>query len=131
MENPISYHYYGDRIRTLFMITGLLMAATLPFFSELIHLPVTISLIAMLGLAVLGGFLNPNQKWIIVLDTIVSILAFGTFEYYAVTTYLSVAPTSATNVYFYWLNQVFALFFFLAVYLSVKTLRGKLLENAQ
>jgi hypothetical protein len=129
MEENTNYHYYGDRIRGLFMITGLLMVVTLPVFSSLIHMPVTISLIAILALAILGGVLNPSQKWIIITDTIVSVLGFAGFEYYAVDTYLHVLPNSAPHVYFYWLNQVFALLFFLAVYLSVKTLRGKMLAD--
>lgn len=127
--DEINYHYYGNRIRGLFMFTGILMTVTLPFFSSLIHVPITVSIIAMLALAVLGGFLNPTQKWIIVVDTIVAILAFAGFEYYAVNTYLHVAPDVPSHVYFYWLNQVFALLFFLAVYLSIKTLRGKLLAG--
>lgn len=127
--DEINYHYYGDRIRGLFVFTGVLMTITLPFFSSIIKLPITISLIAMLGLAILGGFLNPVQKSIIVIDTIVSIVAFLVFEYYAVTTYMYAEPGVSMNVYFYWLNQIFALLFFLAVYLSIKTLRGKMLAS--
>lgn len=129
--DEVNYHYYGDRIRSLFMLTGVLMTVTLPFFSSIIKLPVTVSLVAMLGLAVLGGFLNPVQKSIIIIDTIVSIIAFLVFEYYAVTTYLYAEPGIQLNVYFYWLNQVFALLFFLAVYLSIKTLRGKMLAKRE
>ncbi len=127
--DEINYHYYGDRIRGLFMFTGVLMTITLPFFSSIIKLPITISLVAMLALAVLGGFLNPVQKSIIIIDTIVSVLAFLAFEYYAVTTYMNTDPSVSLNVYFYWLNQIFALLFFLAVYLSIKTLRGKMLAS--
>lgn len=123
------YHYYGDRIRGLFMITGVLMAVTLPFFNSLIDLPITISIIAMLGLAVLGGFINPVYRSVMVLNVIVSVCAFVGFEYYAVDTYLHASPSVPLNVYFYWLNQIFALFFFLAVYLSIKTLRGRLMAR--
>ena len=129
MEDPINYHYYGDRIRALFFLTGLLMVVTLPVFSSLIQIPVTASLVAILALAILGGVLNPSQKWTIITDTIVSILGFAGFEYYAVDTYLHVLPNSNIHIYFYWLNQIFALLFFLAVYLSTKTLRGKILEE--
>ena len=122
-------HYYGDSIRGLFMFTGVVMVATLPTFSQLIQVPVTVSIVAMLALAILGGFLNPVQKWIMFVDTCVSILAFIGFEYYAVNTYLYLSPNVPAHVYFYWLNQVFALFFFLAVYLSIKTLRGRLMAK--
>lgn len=125
----IKYHYYGDTIRGLFMFTGALMVVTLPFFSSLIHMPITISIIAMLALAVLGGFLNPIQKLIIIIDTLVAVLGFIAFEYYAVDTYLNVDPTISSHIYFFWLNQIFALLFFLAVYLCVKTFRAKILTK--
>ncbi len=83
----------------------------------------------MLGLAVLGGFINPVHRFAMVLNVIVSIFAFVGFEYYAVDTYLHASPNVPLHVYFYWLNQIFALFFFLAVYLSVKTLRGRLMAK--
>ncbi|MBP6884871.1 MAG: hypothetical protein KBC17_03555 [Candidatus Pacebacteria bacterium] len=131
MIEQTNNHYYGNSIRSLFVITGVLMTISLPYFSDLISMPISVSLIAMLGLAILGGFLNPVQKWIIVVDTLVSILAFAGFEYYAVHTYLTATPNIQSHVYFYWLNQIFALLFFLAVYLSIKTLRGKLLEKSE
>lgn len=129
MEEINLYHYYGDKIRGLFMFTGILMVVALPFFSSLIQMPIMISIFSILVLAVLGGFLNPTQKWIIVADTFVAIFGFIAFEYYAVQAFLASSPVSQLNVYFYWLNQIFALLFFIAVYLCVKTLRGKIVEH--
>jgi hypothetical protein len=129
MEKDNLYHYYGDRIRGLFMFTGILMVVSLPFFSSLIQVPIMVSILGILALAVLGGFLNPSQKWIIVADTFVAIFGFIAFEYYAVKAYLAVPPVSVLNTYFYWLNQIFALLFFLTVYLCIKTLRGKILAS--
>ncbi|MDQ5971090.1 MAG: hypothetical protein QG566_36 [Patescibacteria group bacterium] len=123
------YHYYGDRIRGLFMITGILMVVTLPFFSSIIHVPTMVSIVGILALAILGGFLNPVQRWIIVADTFVAVFGFIAFEYYAVQAYLAVPPVPPLNTYFYWLNQIFALLFFLTVYLCIKTLRGKILAS--
>jgi hypothetical protein len=84
--------------------------------------------VGILLLAILGGFLNPAQKWIIYLDTLASIVAFISFEYYAVYTYMNLSPAVVMNVYFYWVNQIAALLFFLATYLCVKTLRGRILS---
>lgn len=129
MEQKPPEHYYGNSVRTLFIITGILMVVSLPFFSSLLNIPLYVSLIAILGLAVFGGFLNPVQKWIIVANTVISVAAFVGFEYYAVHTYKSLPPDVPLHVAFFWINQAFALLFFLAVYLSVKTLRGKILKN--
>lgn len=127
MEENNLYHYYGDIIRGLFMFVGTFMVVSLPFFSNLIHIPVTISILAMLTLAVLGGFLNPVQKTIIIIDTCVSIIGFMAFEYFAVNAYLEMTPVNTLNVYFYWFNQIAAIILFIAVYLCVKTLRGKII----
>ncbi|MCX6755811.1 MAG: hypothetical protein NTX85_00505 [Candidatus Nomurabacteria bacterium] len=127
-EKQIAYHYHGDKVRILFVIMGVLMAGTLPLFSSMINLPISISIVGILLLAILGGFLNPAQKWIIYLDTLASIVAFISFEYYAVYTYMNLSPAVALNVYFYWVNQIAALLFFLATYLCVKTLRGRMLS---
>lgn len=129
METLNLYHYYGDKIRVLFIITGILMVITLPYFNSIVHVPVAISLVAILALAVLGGFLNPVQRWIIISDTIASILGFAAFEYYAIETYIRVSPDAQLSIIFYWVNQIFALLFFLSVYLCVKTLRGKILSK--
>lgn len=128
-EKQISYHYHGDRIRVLFVLTGLLMVATLPVFNVLVNVPITISMVAIVALAVLGGFLNPAWKWIIYVDAVVSILAFMAFEYYAVHTYMNSSLDIPINFYFYWVNQVLAILFFFAMYLSVKTVRGRMLAK--
>lgn len=127
-ENQITYHYHGDKVRVLFVVMGVIMAGTLPMFSSLINMPITVSIMGIVLLAILGGFLNPAQKWIIYLDTIAAVVAFVTFEYYAVYTYLNLSPHVSINVYFYWVNQIAALLFFLATYLCVKTVRGRMLS---
>ena len=129
MRDIITYNYYGDKIRGLFMIAGVLMVIGLPFFAKIIDLPVTISIIAFLALAILGGFLNPIQKWIIILDSVVSVLAFAGFEYYAVHTYVNMTPNTPIEMWFFWFNQIFAVLFFIAIYLSMKTVRGRLMAE--
>lgn len=119
-----AYHYYGDIIRVLFVISGLIMVASYPFFSIFIKVPILISIIASISLAVFGGLMNPKQKWIMILNTIISIIGFIIFEYMAVYTYLNLVPTKNIHIIFFWTNQILALFFFFASYLSTKTVRG-------
>src|SRR3989338_1746568 len=100
MEEKTVEHYYGDKVRTLFIIGGLIMLASYPFFSSLINAPMPIAILACLALAVFGGLMNPEQKWVIFLNTVIPLVAF------------------------FWVNQVLALIFFFAAYLSTKSLRG-------
>lgn len=125
----LNEHYYGDAVRVIFIVAGLVMIIIFPFFSNILKIPVVVPILAVLILAVLGGFLNPRQTWIIAVNTVVSILGCGIFQYYAANAYLTLSPTSDINVAFFWANQVLAILFFVAIYLSVKSFRGKLVSS--
>ncbi len=118
-------HYYGDTVRSIFIISGALMIVGLPFFSSIIPFPISLSIIAILVLGIFGGFQNPLQKWVIRANAYISVAGFLIFAYYAVHAYMSLSPDYRINVYFFWVNEVLALLFFLSVYLSIKSLRGK------
>jgi uncharacterized protein YacL len=122
-------HYYGDTIRWLFMCIGIMMAVSLPFFASLIQIPIGICIIAILTLAVFSGFLNPKQRWVIFAETIIAVLIFLTFEYYAVNAYDTLSSNISLNVYFFWFNQIAAIVSLIAVYLCFKTLRGHMLSQ--
>ncbi len=124
-------HYYGDQVRILFVIGGLIMIITYPFFNPLIGIPAPLAIIGFASLAIFGGFMNPKQKWVIKASSIISVLAFVIFEYVAVNAYLKLSPTKNINIAFFWINQVLALIFFFAAYLSTKTLRGMLVAEKE
>ena len=129
MNTEPSYHYYGDSVRMLFVVGGLIIIVSYPFFSSFVGLPIPLSIIGCVALAVLGGLMNPKQKWIMALNMIVSIGAFVIFEYYAIYAYLDLSPAKDIHVAFFWVNQILSLLFFFAAYLSTKTLRGALLSE--
>ena len=121
-------HYYGDQVRVLFVIGGLIMIATYPFFSSFIKAPISFSIIGVVALAVFGGLMNPRQRWIMLMNMIISIAAFVIFEYAAIYTYLNLSPGKNIHVAFFWVNQALYLLFFFASYLSTKTLRGAFIK---
>lgn len=123
-----NYHYYGDSVRTLFILGGLIMIVSYPFFSSFIKAPIAFSIIGVIVLAIFGGLMNPVQKWIMVVNTIISVAAFAIFEYAAVYTYLNLPPTQDVYIAFFWVNQVLSLLFFFGAYLSTKTLRGAIIN---
>lgn len=122
-------HYYGDTTRALFIIGGLIMIVTFPFFKSIINMPISLSIIGFILLAVFAGLMNPKQKWIIFLNMIIAIVAFVCFEYYAVYTYLNLSPGEGINIYFFWVNQALSLLFFFSSYLATKSFRGMLIED--
>jgi uncharacterized membrane protein YhhN len=118
-------HYHGDRIRVLFLVSGIVMLVGLPVFQQKIPFPVSLSVIAVVLLAFLAGLTNPKQVWFSFLDTAASLIGFLVFEYYAI--------TNSSNLLdnFFLINQLLALFFFVAFYFSVKTLRGFYLKRTK
>lgn len=113
-------HYYGDIVRTLMIIGGVVMMGTLPFFADLVPGPLFFSVFAMLVLAVFGGLMNPRQRWIVLFDAIISGAAFLIFEYYAIAAF-QMRGFSDT---FFIVNQILALVFFVSVYFGTKTVRA-------
>jgi len=132
MNNQPFFHYYGDSVRVLFVLGGLIMIVSYPFFASFIHTSVVAYILGCITLAVFGGLMNPKQKWIMVLNTIIPIVAFVVFEYTAVQTYLNLSSTTGkTLVAFFWVNQILALIFFFAAYFSTKTLRGTFVPHKE
>ncbi len=124
-----NYHYYGDSVRILFIIGGLTMIVSYPFFSSFIKMPIAFSIIGSVALVVFAGLMNPKQKLIMIMNTVISVLALAIFEYAAIYTYLNLSPSIGAHVAFFWVNQALSLLFFFAAYLAVKTLRGAFVEE--
>ena len=125
----IKRHYYGDTVRAIFLIAGVVMIVTFPFFSNLTPVPVPLSILSMVILVVFGGLLNPVKSFLPFLDIIIPIAGFVFFEYQATYTYSNIAPVDVRVPEFFWINQILAVLFFVAIYLSVKTARGCVVEE--
>ena len=126
-RSPKNYppeHYYGDYVRKLFLLGGALMMVTYPFFQKYIDVPLSLSIFIILMIVLLAGFQNPTNRWIVICNTLVAIVACGIFEYRAVHFYLSSGFDEAPL--FFLVNELLALIFFVAIYYSAKTSRGVL-----
>ena len=115
-------HYYGDVVRAALLTTSMIMLISLPFFKYLIPTPILISVLAILAFGFLAGLTNPKVIWVIVFDSIASMLGFVVFEYIALTYFNE-------HIFFALVNQLLAIIFFIAIYYSTKTLRGFILRQ--
>jgi hypothetical protein len=115
---PPFKHYYGDRVRGLFLFGGASMLIGLPFVSATLNIPPLLSVAAILGLGLLAGLTSPKNPWISRVNWFVSIVAFFIFEFYAVRFFTS------RNEYMFVINEFLALIFLSAIYYSTKTVRG-------
>ena len=125
MNTTTSPHYYGNIVRTLFLIGAVIMLTTLPFFSTFLVLPAIFSIGALLAISILAGLTNPVQTYVMILNLVVSVFAIIVFEHHAVTQFV-VIPTLL-----FMIDQVLALIFLVAVYYSTKTLRGVMVQDAR
>ena len=114
-------HYYGDIVRRLFIAAGVIMILTLPFFNERIHLPPFVSLLAITVIGFIAGLINPRQKEIVAIQTVIAIVGAIAFGQYAVSAY------EIANDAYFWVNLILTLIFFFSLYYSTKTLRGTVL----
>jgi len=113
-------HYYGDTVRSLFILAAVIMIATLPFLTSRLPVPPTTSIIAIVALSIVAGLLSPRGKLIIWVNLFVSTAALLTFEYYAVQTY---KMYSFADMLF-WVDQILAIIFLFSLYYSAKTVRS-------
>ena len=111
-------HYYGDIVRKLFLLGGLIMLLALPFFNQFLPVPAFVSMLAVLVIGVIAGFTNPLQRWVMLIDIIVSLIGLAAFEYHAISQYNDIP------ILLFGIDQLLAIIFFFALYFSTKTLRG-------
>lgn len=117
-------HYYGDTVRKLFMAGAILMLISLPFMSAFLSVPIYVSILASIAIGIFAGITNPLQVWVAVLNFTLSVIAVVMFEYAAVNGYQTYSLTHRT----FWVNQILAVNFLVALYYSTKTVRGMFLH---
>lgn len=117
-------HYYGDVVRRFFIVGALLMLISLPFMNSYLQVPLQISILAAICIGVFAGITNPLQMWAAVLNFALSIISVVVFEYQAVNGYQMYSLTHRT----FWVNQILAVNFLVALYYSTKTVRGMMLK---
>ncbi len=101
------------------MTAAVVMMLSIPYFSDLIPKPAFFSILAVLLLVLLSGYMSPKHKAVIMLTVIVSAIGFLAFEYYAV----NAAQTSGLKNLFFAVNQFLAIIFLFAAYFGTKSIR--------
>lgn len=116
-------HYYGDAVRTLFLLGAGIMLIIYPLFSGTIPAQPVYNLIGIVILCVMAGLTSPRKSWVLVTNVFVSAGAFIVFEYSA----LLFVQVGEQNLFI--INQILAICFLVSLYLSVKTARYAVSKN--
>ncbi len=119
-----SLHYYGDKVRTIFIIAAIIIIVMAPFFRDRIPFREHYTVLGVMVLAMLAGLTNPKLRSIIVLDFIASIFSFLIFGTEALVTYSQYKGDT-----FFWANLVLSVITIFGIYYSSKTLRGNLMMD--
>lgn len=117
-------HYYGDVVRILFFLACILLILGLPLINGIIPVSLHVSIFSILILIFVAGLTNPAQKWVSIIDAIVSSVGFIVFEYYAVLTF-----SNGEDFLFFLINQTLSVLFLFSFYFATKTVRGFLVKE--
>lgn len=110
--------FYGDIVRKLFIICGLIILGTLPFLRAHTSTTIFYSLVVVLLLAFFAGMTSPKFKKIIFSDAIVSMVGFTVFAYQGIANFETILDLLFLT------NFVLAILFLFAFYWSVKSAGG-------
>ncbi len=116
-------HYHGDTVRILFLIGGIIILATLPFFKNLLQVGTGFLPVFVVILVLGGAIVNPFQRWVVTVDLIIAAVAVVLFEYAAVVGF------GFDNFFLSITRQALAIVFLLALYYSGRTLRAMLMHQ--
>lgn len=112
-------HYHGDTVRILFLANAVLI-----FASKFVSATPTFSFAAMmlliLTLVIAAGITNPAQRWIHMVNMLVSIAGVVTFGWLSFSRIGSAAELFSSDG----LLAVIALVFLASLYLATRTVRG-------
>ncbi|MBI4121213.1 MAG: hypothetical protein HY457_03085 [Parcubacteria group bacterium] len=122
-------HYYGDNVRTIFLIGSIAVLLSLPLFTRLLTETIIYPATVVAVLVIAAGIANPAQRWTMVLNTIISAGAVAFFEYQALLVSHLPATDDWQQSFLFLENHVLALLFLIALYYSIKTTRGRLLKK--
>ena len=113
-------HYYGDTVRRLFLAGAVVMLLSIPISGPLLFQNLFVGVIVALVLTLLAGLTNPRQRGVALISAIVSAVAFVLFEMAALQSF----SMYNANTLLFFLQQILALNFLLALYFSIKSWRG-------
>ena len=121
-EDIKQMHYYGDKVRIIYICMSVIMLVMSPFVQNRLPFPAFLSIFAVLFFTMIAGLISPRAKLIIILNFIVAIAAVIVFGMESISSY-----TNTFNDVFFIGNVFLAVASVFALYYSSKTLRGSML----
>lgn len=111
-------HYYGDKVRMLFLASAGLAFIGIPFWGHLTPFGTLFEVVSALVLIALAGLANPRSRWVMVLSIIAS--SFGAF----LLEFSAISFHARDTIQLLLAREAGALILIAALYYSVKTVRS-------
>ncbi len=111
-------HYYGDYVRSIFIVVGAFMLILAPFVSERAPQLLPIQVVSAVVLVLLAGLTSPKKEWVLILDAIAAGLGVIFFEF------LALAAYNASAWFSFIALEIVTISFLVALYFSIKTVRA-------
>lgn len=122
-EHPKIYHYYGDVVRRFLLVGAALMLVGAPFYADSLQNELLFEIVGAICAVGLAGFTNPQSRWVIVGDAIVSGVVGIIYAVWALLGYES------GMFLIFSLRMAVGLVFLGAFYFSMKTVRAMILHT--
>lgn len=116
-------NYYSKATQSIFMVAGILMVFTFPYFIKYFKTEGLALMFAMVLLAVLAGMSSSKNSLFMKFNSLVAILGFVLSAYRGVVIFFR-GVEEPLAIFSFWTHQLLALLFFFAIYFSVRALRS-------
>jgi hypothetical protein len=121
MKKKSIRHYYGDSLRTMFMVSAVIYATAIPLFGSLLPFDVYASVGIVLLLVFLAGITNPHSQFVMFINVAVA----GMGAYLMQTAAIQFFGQDSSVLFF--LRQIVAILLLVAFYHGVRTARNMMI----
>ena len=116
-------HYYGDRVRWLFLAVAAIFLIALPLSPHLTPLLPLWQLVLAVVLVVVAALANPHKRWSVILGVLVAAPLLVWIETVAVQEY------AESEMALFLIREAIALALLFGLYYSVKTVRAMIFHQ--
>ncbi len=122
MKNNLDY--YTKATQSVFIVAGILMLVTFPYFFTRFEPAVLSTLAVIVLLAISAGLSSFGSFFTKRLNIAISILACALSSYRAMKIFFN-NPEEPVMIFSFWVLQILSLLFFFAIYFSIRASRSK------
>lgn len=116
--NEEIYHYHGDKVRILLLVSVALAFIAIPLWGHLMPFGTVFEVISGIAAITLAGLTNPHSRWIMTLNVIATAVGAFLLELSAI------SFRTNDSLALMLMREVSAIVLIIALYYSVKTLRA-------